>query len=743
MSVLVATKLYVPTPRPGMVARAELVAQLAAGADRKLVLVCAPAGWGKTSILSEWHAAPTESRPFAWVSLDPSDGDPVRFWGYVIEALRTVAPGVGDKALSALPNAPRDVVEAVLPSLINELVGEERRIVLVLDDYHLVREESIHAAVGFLLRHLPPTVQMAIASRADPPLPLGSMRAAGDVLEIRAAQLRFSNREAGALLNDSLALGLEPSDVALLQEKTEGWPAGLQLAGLSLREQDDPSAFVHAFAGDDRQIVDYLHEVIAGQPEPLREFLLRTSVLERFCASLCDAVTGTSDGETRLDEIRRSNLFLVSLDNRGHWYRYHHLFRDLLRQQLARAEPGLGPELHRRAYAWHRAEGEVDEAIGHATAAGDFVEACDLIARHWLPLANLGQAETLIRWIDSLPRTATEADARVCLARAWAALLIGGRIDEMEDWARAAESAPLPGPFFDGFRSAAANAAVLRQAGANIAGDISRANAAGEEALALHPDEAEPGRAMAHLGLALSFYFGGDSSAAEAMVREALRWIPETGWEVVLLMALSQLAQLQLDQGEVDEAEATATNAERLIARASFEEGAHTWSASLVRGRLHELHGDLVPAEAAFARAIVLARRGRLRLETAYTLITLARLKRRLAAYEEARALTREARQVLATCPDPGTLTDFLARTERALQLTTTRRAVAVEDADLSERELAILRLLASNLSQREIGSELYVSFNTVKSHTRSIFRKLGVGTRAEAVARGRELGYL
>jgi LuxR family maltose regulon positive regulatory protein len=208
-------------------------------------------------------------------------------------------------------------------------------------------------------------------------------------------------------------------------------------------------------------------------------------------------------------------------------------------------------------------------------------------------------------------------------------------------------------------------------------------------------------------------------------------------------MALSQLAQLQLDQGEVDEAEATATNAERLIARASFEEGAHTWSASLVRGRLHELHGDLVPAEAAFARAIVLARRGRLRLETAYTLITLARLKRRLAAYEEARALTREARQVLATCPDPGTLTDLLARTERALQLTTTRRAVAVEDADLSERELAILRLLASNLSQREIGSELYVSFNTVKSHTRSIFRKLGVGTRAEAVARGRELGYL
>jgi LuxR family maltose regulon positive regulatory protein len=279
-SVLVATKLYVPTLRPGMVARGELVARLVEAGDRKLVLVCAPAGWGKTSVLSEWHSAPEESRPFAWVSLDPSDGDPVRFWSYVIGALRTVAPQVGETAVAALPNAPNDVVEAVLPSLINELATTERRLVLVLDDYHFVRDESIHAALAFLLRHLPPTVQVAVTSRADPPLPLGSMRAAGEVLEIRAAQLRFNDREAEELLNGSLALELEPPEVALLQERTEGWAAGLQLAGLSLREQDDPRVFVHAFAGDDRQIVDYLHEVIAGQSAPLREFLLQTSILE-------------------------------------------------------------------------------------------------------------------------------------------------------------------------------------------------------------------------------------------------------------------------------------------------------------------------------------------------------------------------------------------------------------------------------------------------------------------------------
>jgi LuxR family maltose regulon positive regulatory protein len=740
--VLVATKLYVPTLRPGMVPRAGLVARLAAG-DCKLVLVCAPAGWGKTSVLSEWHAAEAESRPFAWVSLDPTDGDPVRFWSYVIGALRTVAPAVGEAALAALRNAPHDVVEAVLPSLINELAMDERRLVLVLDDYHLVRDESIHASVAFLLRHLPATVQVAIASRADPPLPLGSMRAAGEVTEVRAAQLRFSDHEAEALLNGSLALELEQSEVALLQERTEGWAAGLQLAGLSLREQHDPSAFVRAFAGDDRQIGDYLQEVIAGQSGPLREFLLQTSILERLCASLCDAVTGTSDGLRRLEEIQRANLFLVPLDNRGHWFRYHHLFRDLLRHEFARAQPALNHELHRRACAWHRAEGDVDDAIRHATAAGDFDEACDLIARHWRPLLNLGHADTIASWIDALPREAAQADARVCLARAWTALLVGGRVDEMEEWTRAAESAPLPGPFYDGIRSVEANAAVLRQNVAGLTGDVAQVIAIGKKAVSLHPDEDDPGRAVAHLGLAFGLYFVGDPAAAGAIARESRRGFAETGWEAPIINTLSVLALCQLDQGQVDEAEATTAEAEGRIAHGRFEEAPFTAMASLARGRLHEMRGDLVLAESAVSRSVLLARRGGVRLQIVNTLVVLARLKRRLGAHDEARALAREARQVLAACADPGTLAELLTRTERALQLTAAHQTASVVDPDLSEREVAILRLLASELSQREIGSELYVSFNTVKSHTRTIFRKLGVSSRAEAVARGRELGYL
>jgi LuxR family maltose regulon positive regulatory protein len=740
--VLVAAKMHVPALRAGIVSRGELAGRLAGAGGCRLVLVCAPAGWGKTSVLSQWHCA--EPGAFAWVSLDPGDDDRVRFWSYVIGAVRTVAPQVGGAALAALPHAPGDLAGAVLPSLLNELAAAGRRLVLVLDDYHCVRQGSIHASVAFFLRHLPPGVQLAIATRADPPLPLGSLRAAGEVVEIRAAQLGFSDAEAGALLNDSLALGLEPAEVALLRERTEGWPAGLRLAALSLRDQADPKAFVAAFAGDDRQITEYLHEFVAAQPWRLREFLLRTSILERLCAPVCDAVTGRSDGIARLEEVQRANLFLVCLDSRGQWFRYHHLFRDLLRLELARAEPGLVAGLHRRACAWYRAQGDADQAIGHATAAGDVAEACDLIARHWTPLFNLGQAETVARWIDALPRESAEADARVCLARAWTALQ-PGVVEEMESWLRAAERAPRPesSPGTDLVTSVEGSAALLWQTSALMVGDVTGSQAAGSRALALYPDAADPRRAVANINLGQTCYFAGDLTGAEAALRNGLQRLPGAGWSVLHAIGLGQLALGRLDQGDVDDAEAIMAEAERHIAESRVDEASATSPAVLARGRLLELRGDLAAAGAAYTRAVVLGRRGGRRLAAASALIALARLKRRLRAYDQARAAAREARRVLASCPDPGSLAGLLASTERALQLTTTRRPVVPADPDLSGRELAILRLLASELSQREIGSQLYVSFNTVKSHTRSIFRKLGVTTRAAAVDRGRELGLL
>jgi LuxR family transcriptional regulator, maltose regulon positive regulatory protein len=765
--VLVATKLHVPEMRPGTVSREALVRRLVEGGDRKLALLCAPPGWGKTVLLSEWRASEAESRAFAWLSLDRNDDDPVRFWSYVIGALRTIEPALGDEAVATLPSAGPSLVDAVLPPLLNELAGMPRRLVLVLDDYHLVRNELIHASVTYLLRHLPRTLQLAIASRADPPLPLGSLRAEGEVTEIRAAELRFSDTEADALLNGSLRLGLEGADVELLQARTEGWPAGLQLAALTLQAQADKSAFVEAFAGDDRQIGDYLHEVLAEQPPGLREFLLRTSILERMCAPLCDALTGAEDSAARLEQAERSNLFLVPLDSHREWYRYHHLFSDLLRQELARAHPELVDGLHRKAAVWHRDAGEIDEAIAHAAAARDFGEAGELIAQYWRRFAfHLGQVETVARWLDQLPREIVLSDPRLCLARGWIAVLFGHQ-EEVREYLEAAESsAPAPGPLYAVASSLESAIAHLRTTHALLCGDVARAIEAARRGIELEPDRESLARAVANINLGESLYFAGEVEEADAVLQAGVRRLREDQWRTEAVIAgLAYRAAIHADAGRVVQAEDIAAEAQALVESWQGSEGASTRAASQrrdteapilwvrgmsptlthVTGALLEHQGDFEAADAAFDRAATLARRGGRRLDLAEALISRARLKRRQREHEEARALAREARRVLDTCPDPGVLSDLLRKTERALQLQTSRtpETVLPVDLELSERELTVLRLLASELSQREIGSELYISLNTVKGHVRSIFRKLGVASRAEAVARARELGLI
>jgi LuxR family maltose regulon positive regulatory protein len=741
--VLVTTKLHVPELRPGLVPRRELLARLAAGADRKLTLVCAPAGWGKSLLLGEWHASEAERRSFAWVSLDPSDDDPVRFWSYVIGGVRTVEPDFGNAALATLPTAGPALLEAVLPTLINELAGLRRPLVLVLDDYHVLHDELIHASVAFLLRHLPRTVHVAIASRADPPLSLARLRAAGEVVEVRADELRFSQEEADALLNGVLALDLVDADVALLRERTEGWPAGLQLAALSLRDRVDRTAFVHAFAGDDRHIGEYLHEVLAGEARPLREFLLRTSILERLCAPVCDAVTGESNAVVLLAEAHRSNLFLVALDDRAYWFRYHHLFRDLLRQELVRSEPELVAELHRRAFGWHDANGDVDDAIFHATAAGEIDNARELIARHWRPAWQVSP-RTVARWLEAVSPEAVRLDPRLCLVSAWTALPLG-RIDEVEPWLRAAEQGQDAGPLPDG-GSVQANAAMVRSALAYLLGDVGRAGDMARRAHALTDGETSPFRPAASHFVGLTRYFAGDPAGATEPLEHARRSLSSSDFGPTLLTGLGVLAAARADLGESEAAEGLVAEAERLIAESGLGDSPTATMANVARGKLLESRGDHAGADAAFARATELARRGGWPLDLALALILHSWVKRRRSDYAGARSLVREAHQLLARCPDPGMLSELLARSERAVQLTRARRAgpgQSTHQPELSERELAVLRLLATDLSQREIGSQLYVSFNTVKSHSRSLFRKLGVSRRGDAVARARELGLL
>ena len=348
--MLLATKLHPPPARSEHVTRPRLVEELRAGAARELVLVVAPAGWGKTTLLAQWLALGVEDGATAWLSVDEGDNDPVRFFSYVIGALRTAESEIGATALAALRAFGASLTEITLPLLVNELAARSEEILLVVDDYHLIENEDVHEAVGFLVEHAPPTLRIALGCRYEPPLPLPRLRARGELREIRASDLAFSGEEATSFLNDGLSLDLDADEIDPLLERTEGWAAGLSLAALSLQSEGAPQGTTRpVVSGKARHLVDFFAaEVLDRQPDELRAFLLRTSVLDRLFGPLCDALTERDGGALMLEQLERSNLFLVPLDTTREWYRYHHLFRELLRHELGRTEPDLIPDLHRR-----------------------------------------------------------------------------------------------------------------------------------------------------------------------------------------------------------------------------------------------------------------------------------------------------------------------------------------------------------------------------------------------------------
>jgi LuxR family maltose regulon positive regulatory protein len=406
------------------------------------VLVSAPAGFGKTTLLTEWLAAgpagPGGERLAAWLSLDRGDNDPASFWAYVIAALRTVASEVGEGAL-ALLDAPQPApIEVVLTTLLNDLGAVAGEIVLVLDDYHVIEGREVQGGMAFLLDHLPPGLHVVIASRADPVLPLARLRARGELAEIRAAQLRFTAEEAAAYLT-GMGLALTARDVAALEGRTEGWIAALQLAALSMQGRDDVASFIAGFAGDDRYVVDYLaEEVLARQSDRVQAFLLQTSILGRLSGPLCDAVTGQGGGKAMLEALDRGNLFLVPLDDRRRWYRYHHLFADVLRARLRDEQPGQVPGLHRRASEWHGQNGELSEAVGHALAAGDFERAAGLVELASPAMRRTRQEAKLRGWLEVLPSEVVRA--RPVLSVDFAGvLLMGGELEGVEGRLRDAE----------------------------------------------------------------------------------------------------------------------------------------------------------------------------------------------------------------------------------------------------------------------------------------------------------------
>jgi LuxR family maltose regulon positive regulatory protein len=568
---LLETKLYAPRLRRGLVARPWLIERMSRGAESRLTLISAPPGFGKTTLVAEWlAAAPAAERSAAWLSLDQNDNQPVSFWTYLMAALQMVAPGVGARALSLLRGPQPPPVQTVLATLLNELAAVPSDIVLVLDDYHVIDAHDINDAMAFLLEHLPPQIHLVIATRADPSLPLARLRARGELVEIRAADLRFTPQEGATYLNEVMGLGLAAGDVAALEGRTEGWIAALQLAALSMQGRDDVAGFISGFAGDDRYIVDYLvEEVLHRQPEHVQSFLLETSILARMTGPLCDAVTGQDRGRATLEALDRGNLFLVPLDDRRRWYRYHQLFADVLRARLLDERPEVAPELHRRACEWYEQNGDRSEAIRHAMAGGDLARAADLVELA-IPAMNRSQQSPKLRqWLEALPDELIRV--RPVLSVGYAATLLeGGRVEGVEARLRDAErwldttADGRPGPNApstamvvvdeEEFRRLPCSIALYRAAQAMAVGDVAGTMTHARRALDLVGEDDLLRRGAAAGLLGLVSWTTGDLEAAHRSYADCILSQQKAGHVSTVIGCAIVQADIRIAQGRLGDA---------------------------------------------------------------------------------------------------------------------------------------------------------------------------------------------
>jgi LuxR family maltose regulon positive regulatory protein len=559
--VLLATKLHVPRPRPGFVPRPRLLEQLSRGAASALTLVCAPAGFGKTSVLAEWARGGPD--PVAWLSLDQGDSDPARFWRYVAAALDGLRPGIAQQVAVLLRGPQQPPMEAMLTVVVNQLAGVAEEVVLVLDDYHLIDDPAVHGSLAMLLERLPPQLRLVVASRADPPLPLARLRAGGQLGEVRERDLRFTATETAALLREATGLDLSANSVAALEARTEGWVAGLQLAALSLQGHADPAGFVATFSGSHRFVLDYLtEEVLARQPDDVVQFLLETSVLERLSGPLCDAVCGRDDSQQLLERIERANLFLIPLDEERRWWRYHHLFADLLQARLRQADPERVTELHRAAAGWCEQHGLGDDAIHHALAAGDPDWAARLIERHLEEqILRRSEGATMARWLAALPTAVVRSRPRLCFGQALTALL-RGRAEEAEPLLDAVEQAsgsageepyePSVGRAASILANLPAVTAVGRADLARLRGDPEGEAAFARQALAqLTEQDGMQLGSFARYHLAMADWLGGRLEAAERGLAEVVGDRSAAGERYLAVRAGWDLAHLQQAQGRL------------------------------------------------------------------------------------------------------------------------------------------------------------------------------------------------
>ena len=748
---LLAGKLTAPPVQPGIVTRDRLLEILDETRTRRLCLVVAPAGWGKTTLLTGWARRAADRDSVAWVTLDETDDEPHRFWTYVVTALRMAAPDLGGGALAALRVPSLDPLDVALPALLNDLSASDARHTLILDDYHLLTDVRIHEAVEYLLSYLPPSLRLMIAARFDPPLPLARMRARSELTEIRAADLRFSATEAAGLVSAVSQVEVGSDAVDALVDRTEGWAVGLKLAALTIRDSSDPAARAAA-ARDDRHIIDFLSsEVLDRLPADRRAFLVRTAVLDRLCGSLCDAVLGRPGSAAVLEALERADLFVVPLDAHREWYRYHRLFRDVLTRELEATAPEAVPELLRRAADWYLAARQVDEAVRLLTAAEDQQRAASVLLSAEDAFLEQGAAATYLRLGDQLGEAIVRSDPRLAVSMAGAAAQ-SGQLERVPALLGIAEARlQVHSPPYQAWRSLVAAAAVLRAAyDPRTRADPPAMLAAAERAVSLESDPTLQGYVIARVTLGAVLSGLGRQEEAVPVLAEA--WERSAHVEVPVfigLQAAGLLSMCLLETGREDEAgrlvHQVAPAVQGILEALGDAAAAAVTFVVAVDGRLAYRDGRTDDARRLLARAAELARIAGHPSQRVYVLAALADAHLAAGDRTAARSALAEARETLETEIAFPASAERLAAAEERIGRGAARaaRRVGALVEELTDRELSLLRALPGPLSQREIGAELYLSLNTIKGYTKTLYRKLGTASRAEAVERGRELGLI
>lgn len=706
---LLTTKLYIPERPRTFLARSRLLNPLNDGLNGKLILVSAPAGFGKTTLIANW--AQTLEHNIAWLSLNTRDSEPSLFWSYIIAALRHAgAGGISDHVQQLLSSDASDSLEPALITLINGLASTGTETVLVLDDYHVITDPVVHKSMTFLLEHLPPKLTLVLLTRADPPFPLARLRARGTMVEIRAADLRFRTDEAADFMQRSTGSSLDNTEIAALEERTEGWAVGLQLAALAVQNHDDPSQFVQMFAGSHHYIVEYLtEEVLTHQPANVRDFLLKTAVLDELTAPLCDAVTGHDDGVQMLEYLLENNLFLISLDPAQTWYRYHHLFADLLRHRLrqTRGKDEI-QELYRRASRWYEKAGQAGEAIPYALDGAVYEDAVRQLEAHWHSVAHRGALRTLRRWLDALPDDLCASSAPLNMAACWLHYLSGehDKIEQsLEQAQRAWDARTAAGtvPDREAWVIIPSLLASVRAIVALRAGDPEAGAHHAKQALALIPEHDE--RVNRDLLLGTAAYrlvqayqqLGQLESAVDAM-HEVLVHLKRGENFVGVVNGVHSLVEMHLELGQPDAA--------REACKAALDfMGAHGHTQSPLVGMIHVALAEVDSSEGQTAAAA----------EHLSRALALAEPS----GYAPVLSLASELRRQVD------------ARVEQPL----------VEP--LTDRELEVLQLLCDGCTNQQIADELVIAVSTVKKHAGNIYGKLDVNNRTQAVLRAQELDLL